>query len=175
MKIPKVIHVPLVHFNMLALKQKGILKDPYISRTFTFTEDSIYDVGEDQEDWNKLFGITSSPLDSQKASHMWAWRYVNNSIQLAPYSHKPDGERILPPKESILTVPFDIPITLKIFLQSRVGNEYSTVFEYIYSINKQFYRDFTETPCYLKIQKSYRIITSWFGGNRTPNKIVKIY
>ncbi len=164
----KVIHTPYYNINLLAISQRGKVKNS-LTRTFMFTEESKYITknSTDQGDWNKLTGIASLPFNSQKSSHMWAWRYYNNEFQIAPYSHKHNGDKILPVPENIKVIPIDT----KFVVEMRIV-PYGVFFTHY--THDSLTPGWLETN-YLLPRDSYRIITSWFGGTSLPKKIVKIY
>ncbi len=166
----KVIHTPYYNINLLALSQRGKVSNS-LTRTFMFTEESKYQTKnpEDQGDWNKLTGIASLPFNSQKSSHMWAWRYYNNEFQIAPYSHKHNGDKILPISANIFVIPVNTRFVIEIAIPPQ-GVFFSF---YAPEINNSG-RGWLETN-YLLPRDSYRVITSWFGGTSLPKKTVKIY
>lgn len=71
----------------------GLVLSRSISRTVTFTPSCRYDIGEDQKDWNKLFGVGFFPHHHKK-SYRFAWRYdpEYDVIQIGAYWYI-DGER----------------------------------------------------------------------------------
>lgn len=166
----KVIHTPIYNINLLSILQRGKVTN-HLTRTFMFTEESKYTTKnpEDQGDWNKLTGIASLPFNSQKSSHMWAWRYFNGNFEIAPYSHKHNGDRILPIPGNIFVIPIDTEFVVEMRIIP-----YGVFFTHYTHDSLAPARGWLETN-YLLPKDSYRIITSWFGGTSLPKKTVKIY
>lgn len=79
----------------------------HVSGQAIFTDCSVYDLNNvDQLDWNKLSGITFTPLRPDTDAIMVAWRYnvSTNEFEIAPY-YNVDRARILPTKDEIISVP----------------------------------------------------------------------
>lgn len=170
----KVLHSPLHNANLVSIPYWEYTKNLY--KTFIFTEESKYETKnpKDQADWNKLTGLASHLFNSQKSSHMWAWRYYKGNFEIAPYSHNANGDKILPLPQEITTVPmgirFDVMIHLgesdsgkiRFFAGYKDENDEVKMFK-IYTTNL------------LLPKKKYRVIQSWFGGDSLPKKTVKVY
>ena len=80
-----------------------------VSGTGTFTPDSVYDLGdEDQHDWNKFTGIAFTPLEPDRNSVMVGWRYnlTSQEFEIAPF-YNVDKARILPTPPDIISIPAD--------------------------------------------------------------------
>lgn len=50
-----------------------------------FTNDSLYDVGIEQSDWNKLQGIVCNPFNHADNTAFIGWRFYNGKFEIAPY------------------------------------------------------------------------------------------
>jgi hypothetical protein len=93
MKILKGMHVSIDQFT-------GIWCGAPVEKNFIFTESCRYDIGEDQKDWNKLFGMSFgfTPLVKQFQMHensaRFGWRYdiQSDMIEVAPYLYT-NGKR----------------------------------------------------------------------------------
>ena len=66
----------------------------YLKKDVIFTKDSTYELDSDNQwDWNKLLGFSIGLLPKKWKRPMWynsvrvAWRYVEGSIQIAPYTY----------------------------------------------------------------------------------------
>lgn len=82
-------------------------------RYVKFTSSCRYDLGgEDQNDWNKLYGFCRGILGIHKNSARVVWRYNKdtNMIELGMYRYI-SGERVLPQK--ILSVKIDEEVVIK--------------------------------------------------------------
>lgn len=78
-----------------------------VSGHATFTSDSVYDLkNDDQYDWNKLAGITFTPLRPDTDAIMVAWRYnvATRMFEIGPY-YNSDLARIMPTDSEIISVP----------------------------------------------------------------------
>jgi hypothetical protein len=164
-----VIHTPFNGINLLALLQMGYRK-AYLSKDFIFTEESKYETKnpDDQKDWNKLTGLASLAFNSQKSSHMWAWRYFNGNFEIAPYSHDSKGTIIFPEEKDIIVVKQDVVFHVDILIL----NNNDVLFHFNQQSNK--IKEIIKKNELLP-KNNYRIITTWFGGTSLPKKIVKIY
>jgi hypothetical protein len=173
----KVIPTPYNGINLLAAFQMGY--ETNLMRHFMFTQESKYETKnpKDQSDWNKLTGLASYKFNSQKSSHMWAWRYYEGNFEIAPYSHDADGNKILPKESEITIIPINTKFTLwivpdhrkdgkQVLFEVRIGERYQ---QGLYLEVKH------EQSLLLNFNDKYRVITTWFGGTSLPKKIVKIY
>lgn len=163
----KVIHLPiwkLGHVNLLGLAQKG--RADRIHESFHFNEDAIYHIGNDQGDWNKLMGLGKYRFDHQKASVMVGWRWNPGAayFEFIPYMHDEQG-RVYKFWEQ---EPFQIRVDSNLDVSLS-----STGITLASGKQRQTY----VVPSYAKFVSNDLCfkITSWFGGNRVPNKRVTIY
>jgi hypothetical protein len=119
-----------------------------------FTEDSKYDIGTDQSDWNKLCGGKQDFLKPMSNSIMTGWRYYNNKFEVAPYYHI-NNERFLPVEW--IEIPINTEFTTGLFRE-----------------NRKMFWVCNDVKVELNVptgiwQNPWWEITSWFGGNRTAN------
>jgi len=126
-----------------------------MSRKVTFHEDCRYDLqGEDQKDWNKLFGI-GYLWSIHKDSARFGWRYNKDKdrIELSAYAYV-NGERIM---EYIGDVEIGIEAELSLTIFSDSYNFYFEQQEYsdLVTIHKASNK-FISYKCGL-----------YFGGNQT--------
>jgi hypothetical protein len=73
----------------------------------TFTENSTYDLlDEDQKDWNKLTGITWTPLMPNYDAAMVVWRYNldNSMFEVGPFFNDATGF-VFPTPQEVISVP----------------------------------------------------------------------
>jgi hypothetical protein len=90
----------------------GLVLSRSITRTVTFTPSCRYDIGEDQSDWNKLFGVGFFP-HHHRNSYRFAWRYdpEYDVIQIGAYWYF-KGER----RASVIdVVGINKPVNLKLY------------------------------------------------------------
>jgi hypothetical protein len=93
MKILKGMHMSIDQFT-------GLWFGAPLERKITFTDSCRYNIGEDQKDWNKLYGMSFGfkPLIKQFQMHensaRFGWRYDPQSdcIEVAPYLYT-NGKR----------------------------------------------------------------------------------
>jgi hypothetical protein len=79
-----------------------------------FKEDCRYNIGEDQLDWNKLFGRTTSDLFHQNNSMRVGWRYRLDidQIELGAYTYRKGERQIEIAIDPRTGAPFDISLGL---------------------------------------------------------------
>jgi hypothetical protein len=145
-----------------------------VAYEWLFTEESRYELpGVDQQDWNKLTGISFNLLNSRKWSFMVGWRYNLDldSMELTPYYHleanrysvdwgDPEGNQIW--KGEPLRVGIDEIFSTRITVDEQ-GSEGWVYLEVITSQTSRTHEwNFGEV-----VQGSRREINAWFGGNRT--------
>lgn len=64
------------------------IKDTAFMFDFQFPDSScIYDIGKDQSDWNKLYGIVDYLNNTHTESYRFAWRWLNDELQIGYYVH----------------------------------------------------------------------------------------
>jgi hypothetical protein len=163
----KIIHLSiwkLGHFNVLALAQKG--RADVIHESFHFNEDAIYRIGNDQGDWNKLIGLGKYRFDHQKASVMVGWRWNPGAayFEFIPYIHDEQGKVFKFWEQQPLQIRVDSDLDV-----------YLTPTSITLTSGKQ--RITYEIPTYARSLSNelWFKITSWFGGNKTPDRKVVIY
>lgn len=142
-----------------------------------FNSSAIYDVGSDQDDINKLFGIRFNLFDNHKnsARYGWRWNKENEQLQLMPYCYD-NGVRLNTMSGEIVVA--SIPIQkvvsekeyscgLKIYPKSYVFTVYD---ENLKSVG-------TATVAKTYVGKIGFRSGLYFGGNKTaPHKIkIKIH
>lgn len=80
--------------NIRIAKKKYYRKHLLISYVVRFTKNSIYSQLSGEQDWNKLCGISFSPIFKKKRNMaMVGWRYNHDTqtFQLTPYLHDNTG------------------------------------------------------------------------------------
>jgi hypothetical protein len=144
-----------------------------------FTEESKYETKnpKDQSDWNKLTGLASYRFNSQKSSHMWAWRYYKGNFEIAPYSHNASGDKILPSEEEILIIPINTLFVVHIIttMPKHPAPNFVNMYAAYRGLDNKTVRLQLWPLLQLIPSNKYRVITTWFGGTSLPKKIVKIY
>lgn len=129
-----------------------------IERTFIFDFSAIYELANgDQEDHNKLFGI-SYTLNDHKESVRIGWRYSieNNSIILSAYAYV-NGERIM-------TDVCNAVANRKYLGRIYISDDYYRVLIY----QKEDMRHLGSATIHKKYNKSFGYkLGLYFGGNQT--------
>ena len=138
--------------------------DSILEVCYRFNDSYIYDIGEDQSDKNKLFGIAPEyDCDWDNLSFRISIFYQNDSLHIGAYVHdlQKYGEKAK--KVHIKTIPVNSEIYTRI---EDLGNVvYFTVDEITISIDV--------TP---HETQGYVITRPYFGGNKTaPHKITFEY
>lgn len=128
----------------------------------TFSDLSKYDLKNNHQiDWNKLTGISFTPLQPDINAIMVVWRYnlKTELFEIGPYFNDKSA-RIMPSKNETISVPVNEPFYFNIDYNG-ISVKYN---------NKSVYK---ETP--QDLQKSFFTsirIDGWFGGNSVaPNDI----
>ena len=134
--------------------------------TGTFTTDSAYDLGdEDQFDWNKFSGIAFTPLEPDRDSAMVGWRYnlTSQEFEIAPF-YNVNKVRILPNERTeVISVP--------------AGETFQFLVDY--SGVTLTYGDVTVFKPYPEglipnVWTAARV-SGWFGGNEVAPRTVSYY
>ena len=131
----------------------------------TFTADSRYDLGDsDQYDWNKLTGITWTPLLPNYDAAMVVWRYNldNGLYEVGPFFNDATAF-VFPTRDEIISVPVDQTFGFYVDYDGITITYGDTV------VRKARPEDIT--PNFWTSAK----ITGWFGGNRVAPKTVSNY
>lgn len=132
----------------------------------TFTADSAYDLeGADQHDWNKLAGLTFTPLEPNRNAAMVVWRLNNTTdpfYEVGPFFND-NYAYVFPADDQIIRVP--------------VGSTFS--YHVDYSGITVSYGDITvykpyPTDLIPNFWTSARV-TGWFGGSEVAPKTVSYY
>lgn len=158
---------PIVIFKgtHFSLPRQTVLWVKNVTGHATFTENSIYDLNsEDQYDWNKLTGITFTPLRPDTDAIMVAWRYNLDSqmFEIGPYYNK-DLARIMPTDDQIISVP--------------LGEEFDFAVDYngitLTYGDQTVYKPLPEglVPNFWTSER----ISSWFGGTSVAPKTVSYF
>jgi len=64
------------------------IKDTAFVFEFVFPDRGyIYDIGQEQSDWNKLYGITDYLNNIHTESYRFSWRWFNQELQIGYYIH----------------------------------------------------------------------------------------
>lgn len=130
--------------------------------SFIFTDSCKYHIGEDQGDWNKLFGI-SDDINPHLNSYRIAWRYLidEDMFELAPYYYI----------NGVLRIHYErikIPVNVKFATYIEFDSDLN---EMIFNIdNKEVLRLRTIKPPAI-----YKELGLYFGGNRKAVKTMKFY
>lgn len=158
---------PIVIFKgtHFSLPRQTVLWVKKVTGHATFTENSIYDLNNvDQYDWNKLTGITFTPLRPDTDAIMVAWRYNLNSqmFEIGPYYNK-DLARIMPTDDQIISVP--------------LGEEFDFAVDYngitLTYGDQTVYKPLPEglVPNFWSSER----ISSWFGGTSVAPKTISYF
>lgn len=126
-----------------------------------FDSSCKYDIGEDQEDCNKLFGIGYFP-NHHKESARFGWRYNENTnlIELLSYCYV-DGKRVI---EYITSIQFNRWVLLSLSIEKG---------RYIFGAKKDEFETSFQTNHYHNKKIGYRL-NPFFGGNQTAVHDTKI-
>lgn len=175
-RIKKGQHVSKKRFGPFWVPRVNVYdkKQELFSYSFIFTEQMAYDLkGNDQKDWCKLCGVSyGSFFQSTDYTAMVGFRYVPNKghFELNAYYHIGDLEPDRYFTEPLATVKvgerFDVDIrvdyagktyTIEV---TKVPDDIPADWELLFSHKQQYDHDYTRP----------RMISAWFGGNRTaPN------
>lgn len=161
----KISHIKYLPFSIPFFYKKAIVNNKDIEWQVKFSENSIYDLnGNDQYDWNKLCGVKWDYFTPRENAIMCGWRYniELKSFQLCLYFHK-DGS-VDTSNRPLIDVPIGTTATIsmkfytnqKLMLFSVYTNEFD-------QLNVKLDWDLFDDGYY---------INSWFGGNKTPNKLI---
>lgn len=170
----KILHSTLYNANLVSIPYWEYTKN--LCKSYMFTEESKYETKnpKDQADWNKLTGLASHLFDSQKSSHMWAWRYYKGNFEVAPYSHDANGDKILPTTDQIFIVPINVQFDVMINIAGSDGDRVRFLLGY--KVDETSIRmEKVYVDNLLVNKKKYRVIQAWFGGTSLPKKTVKVY
>lgn len=132
----------------------------------TFTPDSAYDLKDaDQHDWNKLSGLTFTPLEPNRNAAMVVWRLNNVSdpfFEVGPFFNN-DYAYVFPTEAEIIRVPADATFSYYV--------NYSGI-----TINFGDITVYKPYPTDLipNFWTSARVI-GWFGGSEVAPKTVSYY
>ena len=142
-----------------------------VSGTGTFTNDSVYDLGDsDQYDWNKFTGIAFTPLEPDRDSVMVGWRYnlTTKEFEIAPF-YNVNKERILPnenpssPGYEVISVPAGESFTYNVdYAGVTISYGGRTVF-------KPFPSGLTAN-----VWTAARV-SGWFGGNESAPRTLSYF
>lgn len=144
-----------------------------IAYEWQFTAESRYDLlGVDQQDWNKLTGISFNLFNSRKWSFMVAWRYdvAVDSFELTPYYHlesnrysvdwgDPEGNEIW--QGQPFRVGVDEIFSTRISIDEQGSNGWVRLQLITETTSRSHEWNFGEV-----VSGSRREINTWFGGNR---------
>ncbi len=157
----KIRHFPWAHFSLPPQIKK--LNDVMTTYTFKFIQ-PVYDVGVEQEDWNKLTGVKENYFKPKDHSLMvgWRWNPKTELVELCFYKHDRGGRDFTKPL---------------LFLKK--GEEVKVIYyrkeawwgkDYVVSIaaNKQVH---TQT---ISMDGYGWLINSWFGGTSKPDRTIVI-
>ena len=136
-------------------------KKQIIAKTITFTDSCRYYLtGNDQHDWNKLFGICFGWNGIHKNSARFVWRYNpgTDRIEITTYYYI-DGQRVF---ENPFTLQINEPVKLVI---EREDNKLW------FYINDEFF-DYIEFETQCKFTFGCGL---YFGGNRRAPQDIIIY
>lgn len=158
---------PIVIFKgtHFSLPRQTVLWVKNVTGHATFTDNSIYDLNnEDQYDWNKLTGITFTPLRPDTNAIMVAWRYnlTSQMFEIGPY-YNMDLARIMPTDDQIISVP--------------LGDEFDFAVDYngitLTYGDQTVYKPLPEglVPNFWTSER----ISSWFGGTSVAPKTVSYF
>lgn len=127
-----------------------------------FSDESKYDVDVDQSDWNKLLGVKWDYFKPREDAIMCGWRYdiATDLFDLCMYVHENGSYN--PYAQKLLSVKSHASIQIS-FNEA----EKKVVF---------FVSETAEDRVRVELDwaafGTAWIINSWFGGNRTPNKMI---
>ncbi len=137
------------------------------SYRYYFDEAAKYDLkGEDQFDWNKLFGISFHIFTSHRNSVMIGWRYNidRDHFEFNSYCHIDGSVR----RSSTL---FVLETSGAIDLKIRIEGE--SVFLTFSNPDRPSHGILTHRVDFPgKLNRRRRNIEAWFGGNKKPGKKV---
>lgn len=133
-----------------------------MSRKIIFNEDCRYDLdGEDQLDWNKLFGLGYLwSLHTDSARFGWRYKKEKDCIEIAAYAYV-GGERIM---EYIGDIEIGVEAELTLTIQPDFYN---------FDFSQEGYADFVTIPKTTNKKISYKL-GLYFGGNKTAPHEMKV-
>lgn len=137
-----------------------------------FTDESKYDIGEDQSDINKLFGISYGHHHNQSDRIGWRYNKTTNLIDLFLYSYE-NSKRI---KTYLISVPISkhnvYTIDLDVMENNGYRNTNVSIYETSYNISvKLFGLSYMYKHTHTKYGYSLGL---YFGGNRKAPKTIKM-
>jgi len=101
--------IPCIHFNKKSF-----------SYLIEFTDSCKYDIGKNQYDINKLFGLSYGLHHNNSARFGWRWNPKKNSIDIISYVYI-NGERIKDNSKILIT---DVKLNVPFIISFKVENEY---------------------------------------------------
>lgn len=126
---------------------------------FCFPDSTFaYDIGEEQSDWNKLFGVVPFFNYIHNNSYRFVWRYLNGELQIGYYSY--------------VNSPYVIKGLMGVIETGRVYDAKIIVTpgRIIYSLNDET----IELEQKAEVFTTWHIATPWFGGSEVAPHDVNI-
>lgn len=132
----------------------------------TFTADSAYDLKDaDQHDWNKLAGLTFTPLEPNRNAAMVVWRLNNTTdpfYEVGPFFND-DYAYVFPTEAQIIRVPTGATFSYYVDYAG-ISITYGDI-----TVYKPYPADLI--PNFLTSAR----VSGWFGGNEVAPKTVSYY
>ena len=139
----------------------GLTCSDIISKEVQFDYSCKYDIGEDQGDINKLFGVGFFHHHSNSGRFGWRWNIVTQKVELFGYVYN-RNRRI---SEYLCSVSLGEKVRLSILLE---GTGYGFI---VQRTNQQAVHKFIEGKTYFIGYK----LGAYFGGNRRAPHDMKIW
>ena len=130
---------------------------------FVFTDYAAYELpGVDQQDWNKLCGLSFCPFTNHQNSVMvsWRWNPEDDLFELGFYYHV-RGKRVIRKDYNNQEVFMRVRPRGTCFIRFDVDHLMGVVYTNII-VGEEQITDSVE----LKTSRRSRVINTWFGGNR---------
>jgi hypothetical protein len=144
-------------------------KRDWLGMQFVFTDYASYELpGVDQEDWNKLCGLSFCLFSNHRNSVMvsWRWNPDDELFELGFYYHV-RGKRVIRKDYDGMEVFARVRPRGTCFVNFKVDHLMGVVYTNI-TVGEEQFTDSVE----LKTNRRSRVINTWFGGNRAaPNDI----
>ena len=130
----------------------------YLEFDFCFPDSTcVYDIGEDQSDWNKLFGVVPMGWNLvHENSFRFGWRWLNNQLEIGYYNYI----NMPKPEKGVITH-IDIGVVYSGLIIIEKGELYMML------VNKETldtYEYWVEGE--IRVDPLYHILYLYFGGNR---------
>lgn len=150
------------HYCLNFLNFKPYINKKYIEQNYiiNFTDSCKYDIGKDQSDINKLFGVSYGYHHNQSDRIGWRYNIKTNMIDILLYSYENKK------RYSFHLCSHPLNTNLNLSLKVKLTKNYRFV--------EIKFLDQTKTYCFTHNLKNWGYtLGSYFGGNRTAPHTIK--